>query len=472
MPNHLMYREKVKMTRENQKNRKETMGRKWLKRLWGLLPVLVLVAIIIGLSSLIQTKSDRLDAARTGLQSLEGMQAAVAEIGRVAEIVKASEDQNQAVRALSAELGMTGDQAKAVLAMPLSALVAFERERLAGRIAYVERQIAAGKLDLPPEVPDVNVVALALAPVVLSDRISLPGVVAPWVRFDVAAEVRGQVLEKRVEKGDRVAEGDIIAVIDARDYEIAVSAARASYDAAVLSRNRVAALHRQQLAPKSQLDDITAQVDRFKAELDSAELNLLRCTIRSPINGIINDVYIDRGQYLNFADPVAGVMQMDRVKVSVGIPESDVSAVRAVADFKVTIDALGGAVYAGRKHFLARSADPMARLYALELEIDNPEETILPDMFARVEIVKQQVADALAVPLYAIIPVDGSRTVYVVSDGLAEAVSIETGIQEGWMIQATEGLSPGDRVIVVGHRQVGDGQRVNVVRTVTDMTDL
>ena len=460
------------MTHEYPEKKVESRSRIWLRRLWGALPILVLIAVIMVLAGIIKSKTDRLDAAKKGLQSLHGMQLAAAEMERVVAALKGADDQNHAVNVLSDELGLTEDQAKAVLHMPLSSLVRFERDRLAGQIDYVEKQIAAKKLDMPHAPPDVNVVTLALTPAGISDRINLPGVVEPWIKFNVVAEVRGQVTEKRVEKGAHVREGDIIVVLDTRDYEIALDAARASYKTALASRERIEKLYQDQLASRSQLDDITAQAERFKAEVDSAELNLSRSTIRSPISGVINNIHIDRGEYLNFADPVAEVMQTDRLKVNVGIPESDVAAVRAVDDFEVKIDALNGRVFTARKYFLARASDPKARLYALEVEIDNPDEEILPDMFARVEIVKSEVHDALAVPLYAIISINDAQTVYVLSDGAARARTISTGIQEGWMMQVTEGLAPGDQVIVVGHRRVSDGQRVNVVRTVDDMADL
>jgi membrane fusion protein, multidrug efflux system len=460
------------MPREEQVEKKETRLRIWLKRFWGVLPVLLLIAVIIALSGLIRIKTDRLEAAKKGLRNLEGMQFATHEMDRVMGILTASDDQVAASRALMETFAMTEDQAKAILHMPLSSFVQFEKERLAGQINHVEKQIAAKKLDIPLDPPEINVVALDLNPVIMRDRINLPGVVEPWTRFDVAAEVRGQVVEKRIEKGAHVHEGDVIAVLDTRDYEIAVDAARASYNTALVSKNRIEQLFEGQFASRSQLDDITAQVDRLKAELASAELNLLRCTIRSPITGVINKVYIDRGQYLNFADPVAEIMQIDKVKVNVGIPESDVSAVRMVNDYAVKLDALDGRIFDARKHYLARAGDPMARLYALELEIDNPEEEILPDMFARVEIVKREVNDTLSVPLYAIMSINDEQVVYVVSDGIARARRVSTGIQEGWMMQVTNGLHPDDQVIVIGHRRVSDEQKVNVVRTVTDLADL
>jgi len=60
----------------------------------------------------------------------------------------------------------------------------------------------------------------------------------------------------------------------------------------------------------------------------------------------------------------------------------------------------------------------------------------------------------------------------VINDDTAHARNIQTGIQEGWQIQVTDGLKPGDRVIVTGHRRVSDGQAVNLVRTVSDMKEI
>jgi RND family efflux transporter MFP subunit len=329
-----------------------------------------------------------------------------------------------------------------------------------------------GNEGIQSEIPEVNVVVLELSPKTIKDRINFPGVVEPWVKFNIIAEVRGKVVEKLIEKGTPIKEGDVIAKLDTRDYEIALQAAKASYDTALATKGRLEKLYKEKLASKSQLDDITAAVEQYKAQLDSAALNLERCTVKSPISGIINELYIDKGQYLNISDPVGEVLQMDRVKVKVGIPESDVSAVAMVEHFEVKLDALDGKVFNAEKYFLSRASDPMARLYNLELRIDNPTGEILPDMFARVEILKKEVENALSVPLYSVITLNENQTVYVINDSRVHAREIETGIQEGWQIEITEGLKPGDKVIVVGHRSVSDGQKVNVVRTISNIEEL
>ena len=449
-----------------------TRGKKLLMRLWGALPILLLLGAVLVLGQMVNTKKDRLEAVKKGLNTLESMQLAADKIDTVTSILKTSADQKTAAERLQAELSLSADQVKTILHMPLSELVKDQQEKLDRQVADIKQQMAENKLDIRMDRPDVNVVALALAPETIRDRINLPGVVEPWIKFDVIAEVRGEVIEKRMEKGTPVKKGDIIAVLDKSDYEIALQAAKAAYDTALASKNRVEKLYAQQLAPRAQLDDITAQVERFRAEMDTARLNLDRCTIKSPITGTLNQLYIEKGQYINVTDPIAEVIQMDRVKVSVGIPESDVSAVRKVQDYMVRLDALSDKAFPAEKYFLSIASDPQARLYKLELEIDNTEHEILPDMFARVDIVKNEIADALSIPLYSIISLNDQQTVYVVNDSTAHARKIQTGIQEGWRIQVTDGLQPGDRVVVVGHRRVSDGQPVNLIRTVSDMKEI
>jgi len=93
-------------------------------------------------------------------------------------------------------------------------------------------------------------------------------------------------------------------------------------------------------------------------------------------------------------------------------------------------------------------------------------------MFAKVEIVKRQYKDAIAIPLYAVISQDDKNFIYIENNGKAEKQEVELGILDGWMIQVTAGIKPGDRVIIVGHRQVDQGQTVQVIKNVTDASEI
>ncbi len=340
---------------------------------------------------------------------------------------------------------------------------------LFGRIQSEGEALEAKKKAAVREVPEVNVVTLAVKPAPIRDRISLPGTTEPWVRLTVVAEVRGKVVSKKVTEGQKVEKGQVLAVLDQRDYANAHRSARATYEMATATLERLRKLREGQLSTRSQLDEAVAAVENARAAMETAALDLERATIRAPQAGEINALPIEEGHYLNVGDTVAEILRMDRLKVRVGIPESDVDAVRKVSAFDVTIDALGGRVFQAKKRFLSNTADPTARVYGLELALDNPKGLILPDMFVRVSIVKKAVEGGLSVPLYSVINRNGRNLVYVVEEGAARSRPVSLGLQEGWRVQIREGISEGDRVIVVGHRGVSDDQKVTVVRAVDDI---
>jgi RND family efflux transporter MFP subunit len=171
-------------------------------------------------------------------------------------------------------------------------------------------------------------------------------------------------------------------------------------------------------------------------------------------------------------DPVARIIQIDPVKVVVGVPESDVAAVFDLTQAEVIIEALEKHRVKGRKVFLSRQPRTLARLFDLELRVPNPEGRILPGMFARVELVKQVFNQALAVPLYAVISQSDKHIVFVEKEGRAESRNIELGPLIGWQVQVTSGLSPGEKVIVVGHRLLDNGQAVEVIKNVNHPSEI
>ncbi len=339
--------------------------------------------------------------------------------------------------------------------------------RSEGRTIEAQKASAQAKAQ-----PPANVVVLELKPCTIQDRINLPGVVRPWVALNMSAEVRGKIIEKKVQEGSFVSKGTVLAMIDDRDYRNAHASAVASYEAARSSHDRISQLFQDQLATRTQLDDATALMETSKAAMDNAALEMDRCAIRVNMDGVVDKLPIETGQFLNVGDPVAQILQMDRVKIEVGIPETDVDAVRRIENFQIVVDALRGETFEGRLHHLGKSADGLARSYPLEIAVDNPDNRLLPDMFARVDVVKQKVENSLSVPLFSLITVKKEQTVFLAKAGQVRQVRVQTGIQEGWRVQILDGLSAGDKVVIVGQRDMKDGAAVNVVRTVSDPEEL
>ncbi len=325
------------------------------------------------------------------------------------------------------------------------------------------RQAEAMRAERPP----VNVVVMELEPNALRDRLSLPGMLEPWTDLSLLAKVGGEVVSVAAQEGDFLAAGQEIGRIDPADYRIRLDSARAARKLAESDLERNRTLAARGLIPKAELDLLETRVETSRATEKDAALQLERCTITAPMAGVVRRLDIKVGSYLSVGDPLGRILRVDKLKAVVGIPESDVAAVRDLDAVSFSVEALGGGAFTGRRHFLASSPESVARLYRLELEVDNPGGALLPGMFLRAEIVKAEAGATLAVPLYAVVSRNDEQYVYVEEKGLAHKRPVELGILDGWLVQVTEGLAAGDRVIVEGHRTVENGQAVSVVQAVT-----
>ena len=190
------------------------------------------------------------------------------------------------------------------------------------------------------------------------------------------------------------------------------------------------------------------------------------------MDGIIRRMDAKVGLQLSVGDPIAEILDTDQMKGVIGIPESDVTAVRQLENVDLTVQALGDKIITGKKYFLSSSPETTARLYNLELEINNSDGEVLDGMFVRADIVKKQVDNTLAVPFYSVISRNDEQYVFIEEEGVARKRKVRLGIMEKWMVQITAGLNPGDRILVEGHRDVEDNQKIQVIKALTSPAEL
>ena len=338
---------------------------------------------------------------------------------------------------------------------------------LGSRIKEQKIRLAeAKKAAMKKEVNAIKVITLTLEPHPVEDKITLPAEVEPYEDLWVKAEVSGQVIHIMVQEGQRVRKGQILVQLDDRDYRSRLARIEANYRLARLEHDRIAKLAKQKITAANKLDETEARLKDLIAQREEAKLALSRTRIMAPISGRLNEIKAKVGDLLVMGREVVQILQFEQVKVTVGVPESDVAAVFDLNEAEVVIGALRNQRVKGKKIFLSRQPRTLARLYDLELMVPNPDGRILPGMFARVELVKKVFNEALSVPLYAVITQGEERFVYVEKDGRAQKRAVQLGVLDGWQVQITDGLLPGERVIVVGHRFVDDDQPVEIIKNV------
>ena len=348
-----------------------------------------------------------------------------------------------------------------VIVLVLVALIVFlfvsmnaEKERL------TEKKAAA----LTPEQPPVNVVVHPLLPSIIRDRINLPGAIEPWLHLNLLSKLNGTIAEVLVSEGDHVKKGSILAHFEEDDYRIALETAESGYKLAQSEYERDLSMFDKGIVSSAELENRKNRLETTRSAVEQAALQFTRCKILSPMDGVITKLSAKSGLLLNVADPVAEIVQIDKVKAVIGIPESDVAKVAKLQTIDLNIKALEDLQVQGVKHFLSPTPESAAHLYRLELRVANPSRNILPGMFVRAAIVKQQIANAMVVPLYSVISRNESHFVYIAKNGIAIKKEVQLGFLEGWKVHIKEGLHAGDRVLIEGQRSVEDGQSIKIVR--------
>lgn len=344
---------------------------------------------------------------------------------------------------------------------------------LIGSIKKESALIAANKAaTVAQEKPAINAITLTLSPATITDRINLPGSIKPWTRLQLMSKLGGTITEVLVREGDRVKKGDIIAHIESKDYEIRLDRAEAAYKLAKAEYERDKSIYDKGVIPTSAMDANKTNMQTAMADYENAKLLYSRTTVTSPMDGIVRRMDAKIGLQLSVGDPIAEILELDRLKGVIGIPESDITAARKLDRVEITIQALNNRKISAKTHFLSPSPETIARLYNLELVIDNKAGDIFAGMFIRADIVKQTIENTLAIPFYSVISRNDEQFVYIEENGVAKKRTVQLGIMEKWMVQITDGLKPGDRLIIEGHRDVDNDQKVKVIQTITSPEEL
>lgn len=313
----------------------------------------------------------------------------------------------------------------------------------------------------------VNVEVLSVGTESFVDAVSLTGVVEADHDIVVSSEEGGVIRELPVSKGSRVSAGQAIAKIDDRLLRAQFDQMTAEARLAEETWKRQRKLWEQD-SIGSELAYLQAKyrAETAAANARAAETRLDRTTVRAPIAGVLDDRLVEVGMTVSPGSPIARVIDADPLKVTAGVPERYAGQVRTGSTADVSFDS--GVRTEGRVAFVGTAVNVDNRTFSVEVEVSNRDGALKPGMVANVRVQRGQQQDAILVPRDAVLRGEAGYIVYVVegADGaaVARARVVRTGPGGAGRVVIEEGLSPGDRVIVVGQQQVAAGDHVRVTR--------
>jgi len=317
--------------------------------------------------------------------------------------------------------------------------------------------------------------------------VSANGTLNPVVLVNVGTQVSGTVIKLHVDFNDRVSEGQMLAELDpalfqaqVNQSEANVSNIQASLDLALANENRMRELFKQDYVSRQELDQTVqalksarAQLSLARAQLWKDRTNLGYSVIRSPVSGVVVSRVIDIGQTVaaSFQTPTLFTIAQDLSKMQIdsSFAEADVGNIRVGQVVRFTVDAFPSRTFQGtvKQRRLNPTTLQNVVTYDVVVEVDNPEQILMPGMTAYVNITIAQRKNVLLVPNTALrfkpveaAPKNGKPrskeehkkppggTVYVLENGILKLVRINTGITDNKVTEVVSGdLKGGDQVV-------------------------
>jgi len=295
----------------------------------------------------------------------------------------------------------------------------------------------------------------------------------------VSAQASGQVEQIVVREGDRVETGQLLAALDSTLHAIesAKSAAEVRrYD--VLFENqdsevkRLLRLAQSKSVSQDKLEDEQAQLEMLAAQRDIAHKQWeqhqyieSKTRIVAPLDGLITRRYISPGDYVTTGQPLFDLVSVERLRARIGFPEHDASRIAVGKEVHLTTPASPGATAIGEVAAVNPQINVHNRAVEVSVEFDNPGGW-LPGASADVALVVERRAQALTVPLMAVVIRDGRNVVFVVAGNQARAVPVTAGWREAGWVEIISGINITDLIVVEGAGLLSNGSHIEVAAPV------
>lgn len=306
--------------------------------------------------------------------------------------------------------------------------------------------------------------------------IEYPGVLSASQSTEIGFEVSGKIIEFPVREGQQVAAGDVLALLDPRDYQAKLNRAQARLDAATADYNRYKELVEQGWVSQQRFERETLSHEAALADFQTAEKALQDSTLRAPFAGNIARKIGDNFQNVQAREPILEIHDVSSLEIDINIPEQDfVRVERGLSTEEITrraspmviIPTAPDQPIPARVKSFTTTADPMTRTFGVTLAFNPPQGlNLLPGMTARIRITPSR-GDlgraSIRVPATAVLADDDGNAFvwrYDAATAAVEAVPVEVGRLIGNEAEIISGLSPGDRVAISGISSLRAGMKV------------
>jgi membrane fusion protein (multidrug efflux system) len=315
----------------------------------------------------------------------------------------------------------------------------------------------------------------------LAETVALTGTLDPRSEVTVVPEISARLERVLRSEGDRVARGQLLAVLDDADFRLARDRAKAYLDVAEANRAHARAekdraesllktggiTDKDHLAAQVAVQVAEASHSQARSELAITERQVGRSQIAAPISGRIAKRHADAGTVVNAGTPLYTIVDDSVFEFRSSVGSGDFGKVKVGESVVVTVDALPGFVTEGEVNRIAPQVDARSRSFEIIIRIPGRPE-LVSGLFARAQVKVRDVPNSLTVPPAALLR-DGTdptkAQTYVVANNKVERRDVHVGVEVPDAVQVTSGLEAGEVVVVDPPSALGPGTQVQVERS-------
>jgi len=288
------------------------------------------------------------------------------------------------------------------------------------------------------------------------DELMSPGTLVAKDRVEMVSELSGRVISINFNEGQFVKKGDILVKLN--DDELQSQLTRAEFQYTLLEEKlgRQKILLSKEAISREEFDQVSTEFNVLKQDIEQLRIKIEKMKIRAPFNGVIGFRNISLGALLVTNSKVATIVDLYNLILEFSIPEKYITNKLLGSTANFTIQG-SSTIFSAKVYAIDPEIDTKTKNIMLRARYDNKNGVLRPGMYAKVSLNTEKGALKIYLPNEAIVPNVKGRSVWVLKDGKASMLLIETGIRTADMMEVLSGVEKGDTIITTGLMQLREG---------------
>lgn len=266
-----------------------------------------------------------------------------------------------------------------------------------------------------------------------------------------SVELRSELSKKITgiyfKEGSKVSKGQVLFKLDDTELNAQLNKLLIEEELAEKNLERESLLIEKGLTTQQEYDILSNTVDKIRADIELIEIQISKTDIIAPFSGVIGFKNVSIGSYATPSVVLANIQDLSKVKVDFSVPEKYISDFSTGQKIEFTVDGISDG-FEGVVTAFEPKLENETRSLTVRAVCLNPGIRLLPGTFANVTLKLNETENAVFIPTQALIPKLKGQDVYLLKDGLAKLVSVETGNRTEERVQITSGLNTGDTVLI------------------------